>query len=135
MKNSEKIKQMTVTKKITNSEITALMEMIDHPSEGFLSQNISVVTKYKISKFAEQIRKNFQIFEQLRISLVKKYGKDTPEGFRIVPEDPRWEDFINELDQLLSIEEEYILPRLEMDVFDFKSKLDFSKLIDLTVYG
>lgn len=73
-----------------------------------LNQDFPIVISYKLSKIVDKINKEIQIFEENRVKLVKKYGEEVKEGFKVKEENI--EVYAKELSELLDIEIQIEIP-------------------------
>lgn len=83
--------------------------------EGFdalLDLDLPIKTSYRITKIAKEVQSEYEIYEEKRNALVKKYGGEVEERsgekvekvFKVLPEN--MEKFITEHNELASIEVE-----------------------------
>ena len=92
--------------------------------KGLLSENISLIIKYRLSKLAETLIADKKTLESLREGLIKKYGEEDGKGnMEVVPfldeaktvQNPKFVSFANEYNALLAEEKEIELPSVTLD--------------------
>lgn len=86
--------------------------------EGFASQPLSILLKYELRELSEKLKEERSKVDELRNELIEKYGEKTEEGgIQITPtieqkkgkktetvKNPKYVDFLNEYNKLLSKE-------------------------------
>lgn len=92
--------------------------------KGLLSENISLIIKYRLSKLAESLLADKKTLDGLREQLIKKYGEEDGKGnMEVVPfldeaktvQNPKFVSFANEYNALLAEEKEIELPSVTLD--------------------
>lgn len=92
--------------------------------KGLLSENISLIIKYRLSKLAELLASDKKTVEDLRQELVKKYGEEDGKGnLQVVPfldeaktiQNPKFALFANEYNALLAEKKEIEFPSVTLD--------------------
>lgn len=122
------------TVKIRIDELKPLIESI-YAEEGILSQKKDVMLKYRLSLLGEKFGEKYNAFEKTRVGLIKTHGTIREGRHQCTPEDSGWEDFIKEITDLMSSVEEFEVPVMKEDDFNFESSVDFSVMIKYFVYG
>lgn len=100
--------------------------------KGLLSENISLIIKYRLSKLAELLASDKKTVEDLRQELVKKYGEEDGKGnLQVVPfldeaktiQNPKFALFANEYNALLAEKKEIEFPHITLnDIKDIKGE-------------
>ena len=92
--------------------------------KGLLSENISLIIKYRLSKLAETLLADKKTLDGLREGLIKKYGEeDGKGGIQVLPfldeaktiQNPKFISFANEYNTLLAEEKEIEFPSVTLD--------------------
>ena len=92
--------------------------------KGLLSENISLVIKYRLTKLAEVLTADKKTVDDMRNDLIKKYGEeDGKGGIEVNPfldvaktiQNPKWALFANEYNTLLAEEKEIDFPSITLD--------------------
>lgn len=89
--------------------------------------NLPAKIAYKISKALNMLNKELKEIEELRIGLVKKYGKENGEGtFQVIPEN--MQAFATEFQDLLNIPVEGLVPvPIDFDILE-NAKVELSPI-------
>lgn len=122
------------TVKIRIDELKPLIESI-YAEEGILSQKKDVMLKYKLSQLGEKFAEKYNAFEKTRVGLIKTHGSFRDDRHQCTPQDKDWEIFIKEITELMTSVEEFEVPVMKEDDFNFESSVDFSVMIKYFVYG
>lgn len=92
--------------------------------KGLLSENISLIIKYRLSKLVETLAADKKTIDSLREDLIKKYGEEDGKGNMFVNpfsdeaktiQNPKWISFANEYNKLLAEEKEIEFPSVTLD--------------------
>ena len=92
--------------------------------KGLLSENISLIIKYRLSKLVETLAADKKTIDSLREDLIKKYGEEDGKGGIMVNpfsdeaktiQNPKWISFANEYNKLLAEEKEIEFPSVTLD--------------------
>lgn len=100
--------------------------------KGLLSENISLIIKYRLSKLVESLTGDKKTLDSLREELIKKYGDEDGKGGIIVHpfldeaktiQNPKYVSFANEYNTLLAEEKEIDFPHVTLnDIKDIKGE-------------
>jgi len=99
--------------KLTNGEIYKAKE----PLGKLLDKTLPVKTSYNIARLANKIGTQYNILEQVRLGLFKKYGKSDPKNPMSMSIDPASEEyvkFIDEMGELMGQEIELVFDVIEL---------------------
>lgn len=93
--------------KLTNGEIYNVKE----PLQRLSAMQFPVKTSLALIKLAKKLNEFAIPIEQVRMGLIKQYGKPSegnPQQFEIKPGDENWEKFIQEYKELMEQEVEVV---------------------------
>jgi len=98
--------------------------------KGVLNQNISVLTKFRLSETLKVLQEHKALVDETRNTLIKKYGSEDEETKQIKIEPFKSEgvlsdefvSFNQELDSILKEEREINFFQFKIEDFDFKSE-------------
>lgn len=110
---------------------------------GLLSQKISIVHKYRLSKISKLLEEEKNLYEELRKDLIKKYADDpTSNNIQVSMkikqkgkevENPKYKEFIKEIEELSTQEKEYEIPEINLEEMNFETDefypLFFDKIV------
>jgi len=82
--------------------------------QKLLDKELPISLSYNIAKSVKDINEKSKLFEELKIKLYKKYGDEKDGQIKI--KDNNLLKFQNELDELLNIEEEYNIEKIEFKI-------------------
>ncbi len=117
--------------------------------KGILDENLSIKTKYSLSKVSTQLVKEIESVEKLREEMIKKYGDDDKDGNYFIPQrinevideetkqvvsfdiNPKFIQFQTEFESLLQEEVEIDYAPITLDQIDIKSEIYPSILFKL----
>jgi hypothetical protein len=117
--------------------------------KGILDENLSIKTKYSLSKVSTQLVKEIESVEKLREEMIKKYGDDDKDGNYFIPQrinevideetkqvvsfdiNPKFIQFQTEFESLLQEEVEIDYTPITLDQIDIKSEINPSILFKL----
>lgn len=104
--------------------------------KGLLSENISLIIKYRLTKLVESLASDKKTLDDLRNELIKKYGEEDSNGGISVEThldkaktqvNPKFTEFANEYNVLLSEKKEVDFPSITLeDIKDIKSESFYS---------
>ena len=117
--------------------------------KGILDENLSIKTKYSLSKVSTQLVKEIESVEKLREEIIKKYGDVDKDGNYFIPQrinevideetkqvvsfdiNPKFIQFQTEFESLLQEEVEIDYTPILLDQIDIKSEINPSILFKL----
>lgn len=92
--------------------------------KGLLSENISLIIKYRLSKLVESLASDKKTLDDLRNGLINKYGEEDGKGGILINpfldeaktiQNPKFAIFANEYNGLLAEEKEIEFPAVTLD--------------------
>jgi hypothetical protein len=110
--------------------------------KGILDENLSIKTKYSLSKVSTQLVKEIESVEKLREEMIKKYGDGDKDGNYFIPQrinevideetkqvvsfdiNPKFIQFQTEFESLLQEEIEIDYTPISLDQIDIKSEIN-----------
>lgn len=111
--------------KMTNAHIISIINLLNGFGNKMLPQRIS----YAISKNLKNLNKEYDFYQEELQKLLKRYTdyyeKDDDGNIKILPngipsvQEPHNKDFENELSELLSMESDITLYKIDASVFDY----------------
>lgn len=97
--------------KLTNGDVFAARE----PLQELINQKFPVMVSYKLAKLVSKLNEQFKVIEDVRMGLIKKYGKQGEKGqMSVSPEDEGWESFAEEFDELMRQEVEIVFEKVKL---------------------
>lgn len=99
--------------KLKNGEIFNAHE----PLQKLLEKELPVKVSYGLAKMANKLNEQFDIIEQVRVGLIRKYGeadKDKPEQVSIKVESENYPKFVAELTELMAQEVEVVIQKVTL---------------------
>ena len=79
-------------------------------------EQLPVKLSYRVGRILEKFAKEYNLFEDTRLSLVKKYGVENTDGNFEVAEDKR-SQFFKDLSDVLQEEVELSIPLIPLEMF------------------
>ncbi len=97
--------------KLTNGDIWVVQE----PLKKILEQKFPVMVSYKLAQLVSKLNEPFKIIQEVRVGLVKKYGKVNKKGETEVKEGSEdWEKFVTEFNELMNQEVEVDIQKVKL---------------------
>jgi len=95
--------------KITNEQIYTAKE----PLQRLSTEKLPVKTSWQLAKLAVKLNEPFKAIEEVRTGLIRQYGTPNENGVpSIKPDNPNWEKFISEFNELMSQEVELVFDKI-----------------------
>lgn len=84
-----------------------------------MGEKFPAKASYSISRLAKKLEDEFKLLEDARISIVKKHGKEQPDGSVTISQDDKTalESFISEFNEILESEVDFQFIPLDIDQF------------------
>ncbi len=97
--------------KVKNGDIFGAAE----PLGELMKQKFPVKVAYGIARLASKINVEMKAIEEVRLGLVKKYGKENEKGnVEIKPDSEKWNEFIKEFNELMNQEIEFVFDKVKI---------------------
>jgi len=97
--------------KLTNKDIFVARE----PLQKLLGEKFPVKISYGLAKLAKKLNDQLEVIEEVRQSLIKKYGESNEKGQMEVKQDgENWGKFIEEFNELMAQEVEIVLGKVKL---------------------
>lgn len=95
--------------------------------EKLSGMSLPIKVAYRINKILSKVNSEYKSFEDTRVSLIKKFGKEQDDGNIEVVDDNRTK-FFEEVTELLSEEIDLNIPLLDMNAFPDSIELSSQEL-------
>lgn len=96
--------------KVKNGELFAARE----PLAELLKLKFPVQTSFALAKLANKIKDALKPVDESKDGLIKKYGKEENGKVSISADDPNWEAFVKEFDELMNIQTEFVFEKVAL---------------------
>ena len=97
--------------KVTNRDLFAARA----PLQALVNTKLPVSVSFKLARVALKINEQYQVIEEVRSGLIKKYGTVNEEGqVAVVETDADFPKFLEEFNELMSIEVEMVIDKVKL---------------------
>jgi len=97
-----------------------LKELLDaKPAlEKIVKQDIDIAQSFKLAKYIRELNEHFKDYDDQRVSLVRRLGKEDQETGNFEVKDPEKKEFVSEMGKLLDIKVELKFEPLNLSDFE-----------------
>jgi hypothetical protein len=97
--------------KVSNGEIYNCKAAL----EELVKVKLPVKASLQAAKFANKVSDKLRAIDKVRQGLVETYGTKNDKGqLSVTPESPKWEAFVKEFNELMEIEEEFVVEKIRI---------------------